>query len=276
MRRFAGFHPSVVMLFYISAIIPAMFVSDPGLVLVSWFAGMLWISVLRGRFPAGQLVFTLGAVSVMAFVNALVSHDGAAELLFINGKAVTLEAVLYGALTGLMLAAAMVWFSSFSDIMTGDRIIALMGRLPKLGLALSMVLRLVPEYTARFKKMKTAADINGSDGSKGSRGGRRRRDSGGPGEYMGLVSAVFTWALENSMQTAASMERRGYAAGKKRYSPYRFGPRDGAMLAVIIILQARYFLPHGWAAALTALNCALPVIYEGKEQLKWALFKLTR
>ncbi|MBD5157650.1 MAG: hypothetical protein HDT13_08470 [Butyrivibrio sp.] len=265
MRHFDGFHPAVLMAYYLSAIVPAMFVGSLYSVLVSWLAGMLWLAAVKHRFPSGQFALSAAAVPAMALINALVSHNGVTELFFINGRAITLEAVRYGALTGLMLSAVLVWFASFSDIMTSEKIIALMGKLPKLGLTVSMVLRLVPEYTARFKKVKKASDIN-SEKETGST----------PADYIRFMSAVFTWALENSMQTAESMELRGYSSGKKRYSPYRFRTEDALMLAFIIILQGMYFLPIPLRTAFTALDCALPIIYEGKERLKWTLFSLKK
>ncbi len=265
MRRFGGFHPLPVFVFYLSAILPAMFTEDFWTVSVSWLAGMLWLWAVKRRFPLGQLLFTLAVAAAMALVNGIVSHNGATELFFVNGRPVTLEAVRYGALTGFMLSAALVWFASFTDIMTSEKIIALMGKLPKLGLMVSMVLRLVPEYVSRFKKVKKAADINSSEGTAGT-----------SAEYMRLMSAVFTWALENSMQTADSMRLRGYASGKKRYSPYRFAPPDMILLAVIIFLQVMYFLPPAWKTVMAAVNCALPLIYEGKERLKWILFSLRK
>lgn len=264
MKRFEDFHPAAVLIYYISAIVPAMLVSDVWLVLISWLVGILWLWVVKHRFPIGNIVFTAAAVCVMGLVNALVSHDGTTELLFINGKAITLEAVRYGGLTGLMLAAVIIWFASFSDIMTSDKIIALFGRLPKLGLVVSMVLRLVPEYIARFGKVRKAVLVNSGDEFVNA-----------PAEYMRLMSAVFTWALENSMQTADSMQMRGYASGARRYSPYRFKTRDGVLIAVIILMQLMYFAPYALRIPLAALNCALPLIYEGKEWLKWVFFKST-
>lgn len=265
MKRFGSFHPFVIFVYYLSAIVPAMFAEDFRTVLVSWLAGMLWLAVVKRRFPSGQMLLTLAAAAVMALVNGLVSHGGTTELFFINGRPITLEAIRYGALTGLMLAAALVWFASFTDIMTSEKIIALMGKLPKLGLMVSMVLRLVPEYISRFKKVKKAADINVP-----------KETGNTPADYMRIMSAVFTWALENSMQTADSMQLRGYASGRKRYSPYRFTTADMILLVLIILLQSMYFLPPLWKTAFAALNCALPLIYEGKERLKWTLFSLRK
>ncbi|MCM1308833.1 MAG: energy-coupling factor transporter transmembrane protein EcfT [Butyrivibrio sp.] len=265
MKRFGGFHPLVLAAYYLSAVMPAMFVTDIYTAALSWLVGMLWLALVKRRFPLGQLIFSAAAVLAMAAVNALVSHNGATELIFINKRAVTLEALRYGALSGLMLSAVLVWFASFSDIMTSEKIIALMGRLPKLGLTVSMVLHLVSEYAARFKRVKRAYDINSAGEASKT-----------PADYMRLMSAVFTWALESSMQTADSMEMRGYSSGKKRYSPYRFKASDGLMLALIIALQAMYFMPLPLRTAFTALDCALPIIYEGKERLKWGIFSLKK
>lgn len=265
MKHFEGFHPLALLIYYISAIAPAMFVNDAQSVLASWLVGMLWLGALRRSFPAGQLLFGVAAAFVMALVNALVSHGGATELLFINGRAVTLEAIRSGALTGFMLSAVLVWFACFSENMTSEKLLALMGRLPKFGLLASMVLRLVPEYTARFQKVRRAAQVNSAE-----------ETSDTPAGYLRITSAVFTWALENSMQTADSMELRGYASGKKRYAPYRLKIRDGILIGTVVCLQGMYFLPHTWKILLTAVNCALPVLYEGKERLKWALFRSTR
>lgn len=53
-------------------------------------------------------------------------------LFFLNGNAVTLEAILYGLDIAVMLVAVMYWFKCYNHIMTSEKVLFLFGRaIPK-------------------------------------------------------------------------------------------------------------------------------------------------
>ena len=58
---------------------------------------------------------------LMAIVNPLISHNGQLVLLYVNGNAITIEAILYGVAMSTMIVAIMLWFSCYNEVMTSDK-----------------------------------------------------------------------------------------------------------------------------------------------------------
>ncbi len=263
MRRFENFNPATLLIYYMTVIIPIMVFMNPFIILTALAAGLVRAGIYERKIPVKRILFSAVLTAVMALVNGLLSHQGDTELFFINDRAVTLEAIRYGAVNGLMLAAAIVWFSAFSRTLTGEKIMALLWHLPKLALLISMIMRLIPRYLERYNKTRLAARINEERGQVPEKK-----------HIMQITSAVFTWALENSMDTADSMIMRGYTSGGKRISGIQFRPGDAAVLALTAALQTMYFLPETWHGILMAVLCFLPEIYRIKENVKWKIYTL--
>ena len=106
------------------------------------------------------VAFFVGALLAVALLaagfNPLFNHEGATILgYWPSGNPLTLESVLYGGGTALMLLAALGWFSCLNRVMTADKWMCLVGRaLPTLSLLLSMTLRLVPRFRARLEEIR--------------------------------------------------------------------------------------------------------------------------
>ena len=154
MRRFDDFNPGLLFIYYMAAIVPFMVIMDPLLSAAALLTGLIRVGIYERKFPAGRVGFSVVLILVMTLMNALTSHQGNTELLFINNRAITLEAVRYGAVTGLMMAAAVVWFGAFSRSLTGEKIMIMLRKMPKTALLMSMVTRLIPRYIKRFRKVE--------------------------------------------------------------------------------------------------------------------------
>lgn len=254
MRKFENLHPVVLMIFFAGILIPNMFLMNPGMSLVTWIAGFIWLLIMKRGKVLNRILVLLVSVIVMALVNGLFSHEGATELFFINKNPVTLESIKYGAVTGLMFAVVIMWFGIFSEVMTGDKIMSLFRRMPKTGLLIALVMNLVPRYIDRFKKVSMGVRINNKT--------EQNKES-----LMKILSAVLTWALENCMETAGLMEARGYDKARKTFKIYRFNAEDAVMLAAIIFLQGMYFFSEKYRLFFMAVLAGMPIIYIGKEQL---------
>lgn len=260
MRKFQEFHPVTLLVYFLLVLIPIMFLMEIRLTLVSMMGGILVLWYYQKKFPFQTLYFSLGAAFFFTLMNGLLVHEGATELFFINGKAITLQSLFWGLKTGLMLGSGIMWFGILSILMTSEKILSLFRRLPKTGLLLSMVIKMIPSYLDQYREIRMVAKINGNAT------GKEREDA------MKAMSSVFTWALENSMQTAESMNMRGYGARKRIFSMEVFGRRDGIFLGFMLITQAMYLL-DGWLRLLSyGLFFTLPLLYAGKERLKWELY----
>ena len=256
MRRFDDFHPTLVLLYYLTVLMPVMFFSNIICAATAWIAAYLRICISKRKISVKTILFSAGLVAVMGVVNAMVSHAGATELFFVNGKAITLEALRYGMVSGLMIAAVFLWFRIISDVITGEKITSVFRHMPKLGMIVSMIFRLVPMYAERYEKVSAANRIN-------------------PDQKSGIkvMSAVFTNSLEGSVDMTLSMTDRGYDFRKTRYSRYSFGGRDVVFLCIIILFQGMYFGRGMGLAIVRSIYFMLPLICDGKECLKWLCMK---
>ena len=235
------------------------------------------------------LKYCLPMVIITAFVNPAFNHEGKTMLLYFpNGNPLTLESILYGFSAGAMIITLIVWFSSFSRVMTTDKFIYLFGKvIPALSLVLSMSLRFVPKFKSQMMTVTDAQRSIGRDVSNGSILQRTKT-------AIHIFSIMITWSLENAIETADSMKSRGYGLkGRTAFSIYRLSDRDvytllwlgfcTLFLTVGVIASAfgfRYF-PNIRYATLDSTTlpfyavylglCITPVLLNFGEAQKWKI-----
>lgn len=263
MRHFDELHPLVLGIYFLAVIIPVMFAVNLYMAAASLITGIAFGWYLDGKVPLGRIGMSMVIVAAMTICNGIFSHKGTNELFFVNGRAVTLEAVRYGIVTGIMLSAVFVWFGNFSHVMTGEKIMQLFAKMPRMALVISMILRLVPEYIRRYREVNEAQAANHCESGE-SRAG-----------ILKISSAVFTWALENSMQTADSIIRRN-GQNCRIVRKKAFKSRDIIILLIIILIQAAYLAPGIYKTAGIAVIGFLPLLWEGKECIRWRLYSLKK
>ena len=182
-----------------------MFAMHPVFLLSSFFMAWCYSILLRGikaiRFNCLVLI---PAILLMTLFNTLNVHNGVTVLFYLNDNRITLEAIIYGLASAIMLTSVIIWFSCFSVIVTADKFIYLFGRAaPVLALTLSMIMRYIPLLQHRFREVAAAQRCMGR-GLKGSSWIKRIRQFGKE------VSILIAWSLEASIESADSMEARGY------------------------------------------------------------------
>lgn len=242
---FSTYHPAVTLAFFVGAIALCVMVQQP----LFQAAGLLGAALLclatrgarAGRLIAGMLV----VFAVLTLVNPLFNTQGQTVLLTLLGRPYTLEALAYGASTAAMFVTMLLWFLSFGRIITSDKVTYLFGAVaPAATMALTMVMRLVPAYRRRGRRI---AQGRQSIGKGPAEGGLRQRLGEGSAE----LGALGAWALEGSLVTADSMAARGYGLGRRTsYARYRFIARDGVLAAFLALtfLLACLSLAMGGAA----------------------------
>ena len=245
MKEFANLHPAVLLFYFLSVLVVAMFSGNPVLSAAAVGGGILFCAMLikRSEVP-GELGFYIPLFFLVAVTNPLFSHNGVTPLFFLNGNPVTLEAFLYGAFMAVTVVGVMLWCKCYSEVMTSDKFLYLFGRvIPKLALVLSMTLRFVPLFRRQLRRVKSAQKTMGFYAGRGF----VDRIRGAGRVFLSMVS----WSLENAMETAASMKARGYGRAKRTsFSLFRFTARDGVLLAVSAGLVA--LTVFGMASGATA------------------------
>jgi len=243
--EFAEYHPWVNLVYFGLVIGITMFSMSPwflaGTFILAWFYSLL----LKGRAALRlNLVFVFWIVVVMALINVLFTHDGETVLFYLHGNRITAEALIYGVSAAVMLSAVLIWFTSFNCVMTAEKLIFLFGRAaPVLGLTLSMIFRYIPLLRMRYGEISMGQKClgRGEAGEKKPPLGVRLRQAGKN------ASILISWSLESSIESADSMEARGYGLrGRTSFNLYRFSRRDTAMMIWLCAL-----------GALCILGCAL-------------------
>ncbi|HIS68800.1 MAG TPA: energy-coupling factor transporter transmembrane protein EcfT [Candidatus Gallacutalibacter stercoravium] len=292
---FSAYHPAVSMLYFVLVIGLAMFMNHPVCLGISLVCALVYSIYLKGKKAVRfELLYMLPLLIITALINPAFSHQGVTILTYLpSGNPLTLESILYGIFAAFMLITVITWFSCFNVVMTSDKFVYLFGRIiPALSLILSMSLRFVPRFAAQVKVISNAQKCVGRDVSNG---GIIKRAKHG----IKIISVLVTWALENAIDTADSMKSRGYGLpGRTAFSIYRFESRDKKALLFLLLcgggvitgaaLGKLHFvympIMSGaefdiWQAGLFVLYfalCALPILMNGKEDVKWKAIQKRR
>ena len=237
MKPIEKYNPAVLFLYFLLLASIAMFATNPVMVGIA-FAAMNLTAVSYTHDGLGRAYLFFFVIFILtSLANPIFSHNGVTVLLVVNDNPITLEAVLYGVMTGIMILSVLLLFRVFGTLMTSDRLLYIFGRaFPKLGLLLSMTLRFVPLFGRQRRKIENTQrtlglykNENAIDNIKGK---------------LSVLSAMTTWGLENGIVTADSMSARGYGIKRTRtsFSMFRFERSDAVMLTLIIISCGFIFL----------------------------------
>ena len=288
---FATYHPIINFGFFCGVIGLGIFLMHPVFLAVGMAASLIYALMLGGKGTLKFfLSFMLPVILLIIVINPLFNHRGETILFYLGNNYVTLEALAYGMCIAFMLASVIMWFSCYNSIMTSDKFIYLFGRImPAISLIFSMVMRFVPNYKMQIKKISDAQKCIGRDVSNGTVMQRARHGAK-------IISVMFTWALENAIDTADSMRSRGYGLkNRTTFSIYRFDRRDAA--AGIVMLAAACVVIAGAASGKCSIEfypnivmtemdafgiavyaayfvlCFFPIAIEVKEVLTWRLMQ---
>lgn len=285
MKDFAEYNPIVIFVYFFAVAGMSMFTTDPVILALSLTGSVLFFISRNGRKELRSHIFFLILFIVMSLVNPLFNHNGVTVLFVMNDNPVTLEALLYGISSAAMIVSILYWFRSFTQIMTGDKLLYLFGSAsPKLSLILSMTLRYIPLFGKQVKKTDAAQKALGLYKEDNIvdrvRGGTR------------VFSVMVTWALENGIITADSMTARGYGIGRRTFfSLYKFRKNDLVLILISLGLLGVTaagmglgaidfeFYPAITATPMTAVSVLtyaaygllafIPTIIEAEESIKW-------
>ena len=288
MDTFSSYHPVVNMTYFMLVIGFTMMLMHPVCLVLSLICAISYAIYLKGKSAVRfNILYMISILLITALINPAFSHQGATILTYLpGGNPLTLESILYGVASAILLICTIAWFSSFNKVMTSDKFVYLFGRIiPSLSLVLSMSLRFVPRFVAQVKVISNAQRCIGRDIHNGGVIKRIRHGTK-------TISILVTWALENAIDTADSMKSRGYGLpGRTSFSIYQFDRRDkvamtALMLEGIIIISAIIskqfsftFYPFITNMHFSFLQiilffvyfvlCATPILINVKEDVKW-------
>lgn len=231
---FSAYSPIINFIFYIGAIVCGMFFIHPAFLACAVFLSASYYLTIRGRKGLKTVFGIIPVWIAMSVINPLLNTRGDIILFtYFGDRPYTFEALCYGMALGAMFISVILWFMSYNAVMTSDKFIYLFGRImPSVSLILTMVLRLVPNYSKKIRQIYGSRKCIGKGSDSESR--RERAEDG-----LTVISALTSWAFEGGIITADSMRARGYGTGKRtNFSIYSFESRDRLLLAFMIIILA--------------------------------------
>ncbi|MGD2105133.1 MAG: energy-coupling factor transporter transmembrane component T [Anaerolineae bacterium] len=201
------------------------------------------------RAPLSSLSFAGVAVPLSALFNALTVHLGDTVLLHLPnwlpllGGTVTLEALTFGAVNGLVLTAIFGAFSVFNQVTPVRDLIKLTPRaFHEGGVVLSIALTFIPQTTRSLKRIREAQAVRGHQ----VRGVR---------DWLPIVVPLLVSGLERAMGLAEAMVARGYGAVTSKDQPLR----TQGILAVGLLALLAGWLAYLFTAAWRVLAVATMV-----------------
>lgn len=208
-RRGPAIHPLAWVVWLLATVAALLSTRNP--VYVAIILLCIAVTLRAGRalafsppLPLSVWRFGLIVVTLSAAFNALMSHFGQTVLftlpasLPLIGGAITLEAVVYGALNGLVLTAM---FAAFLTLYQATPTYALIRLIPRalypVGVVLSVAVAYVPTTLAQFQLIREAQRLRGHQ----VRGVR---------DWLPLAMPLLVSGLERAMQLAEAMTARGF------------------------------------------------------------------
>lgn len=257
--KFARSHPMVIASYLLIWMMITMFSMHPVLAGLSLLVSFLYSLIVEGKINCKQKVFlALPVLFVAAVVLPMFSHNGITPIYYINNMAVTLETVIYGLVMSMVLISMIWWFQVWNRWIDSEKFIYLFGRIsPRLALLVSMVLRFVPLFLRRFKEIQEIQKGMGYTKEAVSLVDRIRL-------FGKEISILISWALENSMDTAMSMEARGYGLQKRSsFHLFEWKRGDSVLLAITCLCGIGFVVARSWGAYKCFFFPGISILWNG-------------
>jgi energy-coupling factor transport system permease protein len=223
-------HPTVLLLYYAGGMTFGMLLFHPVILFSGWAASMVFnLHVDGGKEWRRWSIPAISSLVFLMIVNPLLSHRGRTVLYYLGDIPITLESIVYGATMAASLLNLITLFLSYRVLMTEHKFLYLFARLsPKAALLVMMASALVPRLRRRLQELMLVQKMRGITVTEGSPVERARNGTR-------LVGTLLSWTLEDALQTADSMQARGYGTGpRSSYPAFRFRWRDAVAAAGLV------------------------------------------
>jgi energy-coupling factor transport system permease protein len=246
-RRSSSLHAAAAgaALAWCAALTLAAIVQSSPVVLGALVLSVLGAGALAGVWHELRRALWLALVLALAvcLINALVSRDGLTviwrfgDLPILGQTNVTLEATVYGAVSGLRAATLVLLGALYSLAVDPDQVLMLFRRWSfRSALSATIATRMVPVLIRDSKRLADA---------------QRCRPGPAPGRFQ-LMRATTSGVLDRALDVAAALEVRGYASarpaprrGRRPLSRHDIGFSAAAAGVTLVSVAARV---AGWSA----------------------------
>ena len=160
MSGFKNLHPICSFSYFAIAIILVLVCQTPVAMVEALAGAVFFLHCTEGGKVWKRLRYLLPMLLLIAFANPLLNHRGVTRLVKIMNQWVTLEALCYGITAGLSLAALILWFGFYQEVITSDKFLYLFGKAaPGTALLISMALNLVPKLEQELQQIREGQEM---------------------------------------------------------------------------------------------------------------------
>ncbi len=236
------FHPVAAATAALGLVFWLLAIDEPGAVLGGAVAAFAWLAS-DGRFRQ-TAAFAVVPAALMTAINAFFSGGGETILFPLppwwpGARAITCEAIAFGAIGGAKLAAVMAAFALWAMLCENDRAIGLLGRIaPRTAVTLGIAIQLIPGMLRDARRIQAVLWSRGVDLRQGTL--RSRATATGL-----LWRTLLASSLEGARDLAEALAARGFGSGpRSSLDPDRLTSRDwvatfaGALLASFALTLA--------------------------------------
>lgn len=273
-----AWHPVIMLSYVVAIVIVACAVPSVPLLSVCLLGGAILL-LQTARLSGLRTVAAALALGCAIMVLAPLFDTAGTQVIFAYlGRPYTFEALMRGVVTGMLVAAMIVWFACLFRIVSSDGILQVCGRIaPRIGMVTSLVMQLVPRLSRRAGRVRSAR-IGACLAPSGGDVGAKAHEAGA------VFATVAFDSLERSVVCADAMESRGYGTGARTsatFAPFAVDERafliaSAALLVGFSVASALHAVvgPSTVSgAALTAygLFALLPALFNAVEDVRWRI-----
>ena len=291
MNSLKSLHPICIFTYFVSVILLVLLCMNPVVMMAACTGALFFLLQLEKEKAVSWLKVILPMILFIALANPLFNHRGVTRLFKVFNQWLTLEALCYGITAALSLAALVLWFACYQQVMTSDKFLYLFGKIaPATALLISMALNLVPKLQGQLRLIQECQEMmypgNQTTFDKLKKAIRN-------------VSTLLGWSLENTVEQADSMKARGYGIKRRTtFHLFRFESKDAEFMVLLILLAGSCMLARvlGYGTMefyhrmdslfenigelvfyimFLALVC-VPGILEWKEEILWRSYDLSQ
>ncbi len=214
-------NPITILCYIFFVIFITMFSTNPIMLSISFVSAILIYLSLQGvKKTLIRLMYSVIFILIITIFNPLFSRQGMTILFLIGEFAITLEALVYGIIIGLMFSSVMIWFGVLNTLLDSDKISYIFSKYtPKIGTILSVSLGLFPKYISQYRKIDNNLKGLGLYDNVNALSKIKLK--------FHALSTLVSWSIEGAVTLSDSMSARGYdLKGKRIYLKYSFGILD--------------------------------------------------
>ena len=148
-------HPLIAFCFFVAVISLTMCASHPVLAALSLAVSLAYLFMYKGLQASLRLLgLALLVLVVVVVFNAIFVHQGLTVAFRFMGNPVLREAIQYGFTLGCMLAAVLMWFNSYQEVVGSDRFLTLFSKLaPVSAMMVSMIFNFIPQILQKSRQI---------------------------------------------------------------------------------------------------------------------------